>query len=155
MSETGSDRDERGKFAAGNRIGRGHGRPPGSKSLTDSLARQLQGPFGADVLDSMIEAYEVPDSLAAELRELPNRLDALALIKIWQAARGNLMAFQEIFDRLAPKPRRTEISGPGGGPVRQLSLVKDLSEAEAEELYRRAMAGDEIVPAEEDEDEPE
>ena len=139
MSEA-ETRDEKGRFLEGSPGG--PGRPKGSKSLSDALRRRLKAGLGEDELVKMMEVFDLTDAQREMLNSMENRLDVLAELLILRALSGNLDTFKEIFDRLDPKPRRTEISGPGGGPVRSIAAPVDIGEAEAERAYHDALRGE-------------
>ncbi len=69
------------------------------------------------------------------------------------ADRGDMEAAREILDRIYPKPRRMEVSGPGGGPLRSRvqtgpPTAEEIASGDA--LYA-ALAGEEKDLEEEEE----
>ena len=84
----------------------------------------------------------MPEDMRAELLALPDRLELCAALYGWAACGGDKEAFKEVFDRLAPKPRRLEHSGPGGEPIRTASVaaVASVDGDDAREFYMGLLA---------------
>lgn len=86
-----------------------------------------------------VDESEVPEDLDSVLR-------ILVYMQMMKAIAGGDV--REIFDRLAPKPRRVEISAPGGGPVRLAVGGADASQRELAARYFEEMAaGPAAIPA--------
>lgn len=139
-------RDSKGRWKPGT-----PGNPNGSSqaartrtSLTAAMRKLLTRQVGADELRMMTENFGLTRRQKRFLARCENRQEVLAELLIIRSMGGNLATFQEVFDRLDPKPKRTEISGPGGAPVRALVGAYDLDEASAEAAYRSALAGDDL-----------
>ncbi len=97
--------------------------------------------------------YGVPEAwqkdVAALLGVKPAQLKGLriqelvAAVLVRQAVvDGERGAMQEIYDRLDPKPKRIEISGRDGTPVRATLLAAKMTEEEAASGYRALLEGD-------------
>ena len=60
--------------------------------------------------------------LNIEVEQIPAECDTPAKVHAWEIAvdscNGRMDLTREIYDRQAPKAKRIEVSGPGGGPVR-------------------------------------
>ncbi len=134
-------RDERGRLLPGHGGLPGAGRPKGSRSLNDDLRRILQEDPEVSVIEKLCEAYDLGDDVRAQLELCGDKLEAIALLTAHRALHGSLDAFKEIFDRLEPKARRNELSGPGGGPIPVAGAVANLSDNEAEARYHALVAG--------------
>lgn len=130
---------------------------PGSGLQKDSplsvFRRALRGkPLPGD-LDRMIEAFEIPEDAAAELRRVENGMEAMVQLCLHRAYSGSWEAWQQIMDRVAPKPKAVELSGPGGGPVQSVGVQAQVSSSDAARQYQLLLAGEDVVDAE-FEDEP-
>lgn len=69
--------------------------------------------------------------------------DLMAWVAAMLAVAGNHEFWREFGDRVAPKPRRVEVSGPGGGPVRQTITQSDNpAEANAAQEYYDELDGE-------------
>lgn len=148
-----SQRDARGRFLPGNagafkpgEVGNPKGRPK-RKTVSELTYDALQA--------------KAPVKLRRDAAKVigcdPEALRGLSIIELTAAtlaARGvlDLEAFREVHDRLDPKPRRVEVGGPDGGAVEVRLGRADLTEEEAEDVYRRARSGGEIVDVPADED---
>jgi hypothetical protein len=82
---------------------------PNFKTLLASLPDDEEGRRAA-----------VATTLGVRIDAVPTGLDRLGLL-LWmreqQAYRGNEAALADMFERALPKPRRHEVSGPGGTPL--------------------------------------
>jgi hypothetical protein len=102
---------------------------------------------------SEVQRAALAVTLGVSTDDVPDYFETLQDLLVWglgeMAVRGNQWALAEILDRIAPKPRRMEVSGPDGGPLRaHLTASAPSSEeaAEARAYYdalRRQAAGDE------------
>jgi hypothetical protein len=79
--------------------------------------------------------------------EVPDYFESFIECVWWmrkqQAVRGHDEAIRDFLDRANPKPRRMEVSGPGGGPLRGAITVARPSDAEAaaSRQYYEELAG--------------
>ncbi len=74
--------------------------------------------------------------------DVPDYFATKADLVLWlldvKVMRGEQWALSEVMDRLWPKPRRMEVSGPEGGPLR--SVVSTIPPTEGEAAEARAYA---------------
>lgn len=134
------DRDARGRFLPG-QSGNPAGRPPGRGALTRAWIGQLgEAPTDQQYAQAAATAGLEP----GEVPRQETVADLLAWLRTWEALRGNLDSFREIGDRVDPKPRRVEVSGPGGGPLRGSigGAPSDDERREAEGFYDELEPGD-------------
>jgi hypothetical protein len=92
-----------------------------------------------------LQRRKLAEYLGIATDEVPDYYESAWDLIVWglgeMALRGNQWAMGEILDRLAPKPRRMEVSGPEGGPVRgHISAAPPSTEEQAaSQAYYRAL----------------
>lgn len=141
----GADRDEKGRFRPGNRYraAKGHpGYPNAGRPKKPTLRGMLTEHAHSEAPPAVRRAAaKVLGLTPGDLRGI-TFLEAMAAVALGKAGGGDGEFWREVGDRLDPKPRRVEISSPGGGPLDVAMRVgRELSEAEASDLYRRALKG--------------
>lgn len=102
---------------------------------------------------SDLQRAKIAEVLGCHVDEVPDYFETLWDLIVYavgeKAVRGSEWAMGEILDRLSPKPRRMEVSGPDGGPVRGAISTSPPSteEAAASAAYyaalQRSAAGEE------------
>jgi hypothetical protein len=99
---------------------------PNFKTLLASLPDDEEGRRAA-----------VATTLGVRIGTVPMGLDRLGLL-LWmreqQAYRGNEAALADMFERALPKPRRHEVSGPGGIPLAIRRVPDSANPAEADAM---------------------
>lgn len=149
--------------AANGQLQPGHSGLPGSGPKRDSplatFRRALRKKPLPGELDRMIVAFEIPEDVAAELRLCENGMEAMVMLAMHRAHTGSWDAWREIMDRVAPKPRAVELSGPGGGHIQTAAAVSvQVTDGDAARQYQDLIQAAIVVDAEfeaEDDDEPE
>lgn len=138
-----ADRGPDGRFLPGNEAGKGHGRPKGAKSLSDTFRHMLESEPPPGLVEmakartvQRFNLGELPPDLDLMFDMAPTVRDLLACLRVVEATE-NLDSFREIGDRLDPKPRRNELSGPGGEPIRYVPVDSD----DAEAIYNAMVQG--------------
>lgn len=135
-------RGEKGRWVKGT-CG-GPGRKPGRRTLADRLWQILDEVPTGDELAAMFEALEVPPGLQAQIEMAEDRQEAFARVLAYRALTGSWAAIEQVFGRLDPIPSRREVSGPGGGPIRQIGAVATASveKDDAAAAYMALLLGD-------------
>jgi len=93
-----------------------------------------------------LDRARMAEALGCPLDAVPDYFETFLHQLAWMikmaATRGNWDAIREILDREVPKPRRVELSGPGGGPLRSAvtSAQPTSEEAAAAQAYYEALA---------------
>ena len=120
------------------------------------LKRILKGRPLVGGVERAIEVLDIPDDIAAELRESENQMEVLMRLAAYRAMSGSWDAWREIMDRVAPKPRAVELSGPGGGPIESIAAVVQLGDDDAAARYQALLGAgaDDLLEAEFDEEDP-
>ncbi len=137
--ETGPDgkkitRDKKGRIVAGSGALNPGGRPKGGGPLTKRFRGLLEDPPTPDLCEAAADVLGLtnPDEIAALCVRFPTFGDLLAHVCARRALHGSVEFLRELGDRVDPKPRRIEVSGPGGGPVRgAISGAQNEDEREA------------------------
>lgn len=121
-----------------------HGPRRQRKFFRSAVRRMFNAPGG---ITDFMRQY-ASEALGIPVEQIPVEIETPAELAIWvmgvRACGGNIDAFREFADRLDPKPRRVELSGPDGSPVRAaLSAVRSTEEQEAaQRYYDRLNSGD-------------
>jgi hypothetical protein len=110
----------------------------------DVLVKHLKAPFAAGELDLVLR--RVAGALGIEVSDIPDSArqspEALAAFQVrMQTFGGDDKAATHVLDRLSPKPRRMEVSGPGGDPVRTTTTVIPPSADGGKSYYERLESG--------------
>lgn len=120
------------------------GRGPTIGPLTRRWKESLNEPPTALHLRIVRERFAInSDDESAEQLIIPQDrrqtlADLLCFCNEISALGGGIDWFKEIGERVDPKPRRIEISGPGGGPVRAaIGAVTDAERLAATEYHDR------------------
>jgi transcriptional regulator with XRE-family HTH domain len=106
----------------------------------DVLVKHLKAPFAAGELDLVLR--RVAGALGIEVSDIPDSArqspEALAAFQVrMQTFGGDEKAATHVLDRLSPKPRRMEVSGPGGDPVRTTTTIIPPSADGGKSYYER------------------
>lgn len=133
------NRNRNGKFKkghSGNPLGKGRGK---NFATTLREAFQRSAPNKARELAANRVGMAVAD--------IPEEVETIEELMAWtagmMAVQGNSDFCKEFGDRAYPKPKRVEVSGPGGGPVRQAVITGDkAAEATAGQDYYGQLEGD-------------
>ena len=129
-------RNAGGRFQPGHPKTPGCGRTKGRKSLSDALWRVCSDETpNQEELTDICDQLEIPPYMRDEIAMAPDRQEVFARVMVRLALLGDINMVREIFDRLDPK--RKEISGPGGAPIRTqaLALVGNTDPAAAKLAY--------------------
>lgn len=113
----------------------GPGRRKGSRSLNDAFRRILRDNPNIDVITQACETFGIPASVQLELELCDDQMEALAQICIYRAFTGSWEAFREVMDRQDPKPRVSQLQGPGGGPIPLAALTASVGAEGAQAAY--------------------
>jgi len=100
------------------------------KQKTDDLNQIMSDRFHSSDPRAMVIARGfAARALNMDESDIPEEHNTPAKLHAWVqsilACAGGIEHSREIYDRLAPKPKRVEVSGPGGGPIRQAITTGD------------------------------
>lgn len=139
-------RDDKGRFAFGNK---GGGRKRGMRRLTEDLFRILGEVATNAELNAMYDALEIPEGLRAVIDFSENRQEAFARTLVYRMMMGSWAATNQIGDRIDPRPKALELSGPGGTPIRAagVALTGPVSSDDAAAAYHSLRRGEEPADA--------
>ena len=125
-------RNERGQYLPGV-SGNPKGKPPGGGPLTRRWRLIMEMPPGEEHIKEAAKTLGVETQTLVFYQTIG---DLIAHVIMVQALRGSIESLREVGDRIDPKPKRIEISGPGGGPVRgAVTGAQSDDEREAAEEY--------------------
>lgn len=116
------------------------------KARRPDLQKVIEDAFNSDDPRGMVIARGfAARALNVDPSEIPEELDTPAKLNAWVtsliACAGGIDHTREVYDRLAPKPKRVEVSGPGGGPIRTaVSPADDPTGRKAAESYLNEIA---------------
>ncbi len=148
------DRDEAGRWLPGS-SGNVRGRPKGLRSLTEDLYRILGEAPTADELQALYDAVDIPLGLQAVIDMAGDRQEALARQIVYRAFIGSWAALEQVGGRIDPIPARTELSGPGGGPIVSAGLqLAGSAPPDAQAVYLGLVRGEEVPDAADPENDP-
>ena len=127
-------RDASGRILAGSGALNPGGRPKSGGPFTRRFRHILEQPATPDLCEAAADVLGLtdPGEITALIEKFPTFGDLLAHCTARRALHGQVDFMREIGDRVDPKPRRIEVSGPGGGPVRG-AIAGSQSEGEREE----------------------
>ncbi len=140
------ERDEKGLWKPGS-SGNPKGKPKGIRSLTADLHRILGEAATGDELEAMYAALEIPSGLRGLIDAAENRQEAFARALVYRMMAGSWVGAEQVYGRLDPIPKRAEISGPGGGPIRSAAVAVSADPETAQAAYESLLRNEE--PADE------
>lgn len=123
------------------------------KAKRKDLTKILEEAFHSDDVRGMTIARGfAARALNCDEGEIPSELDTPAKLSAWVnsliTCAGGIDHLRENYDRLSPKPKRVEVSGPGGSPVRVAIGTAAADANEQAKRYFDEMRGGAQAPAE-------
>lgn len=122
----------------------GHRNTTGLRTLESDFRFLLSRRLNSRMLDDLFQLAGVSDG---ERKKFIAEYGSAANLQLYIAARiiANAVKkekidwLRELIDRVAPKPRRVEISGREGRPIETRSIAEGMPETEAAEVYKRLL----------------
>lgn len=143
-------RDSLGRWLPGT-SGCPGGPKKGFRRLSDDLYRVLRETPTGDELSAAYDALEIPPAMQATIDMSGDRQEAFARLLAYRMLVGSWAAVDQIFGRLDPIPARTELSGPGGGPIVSAGLqLAGSAPRDAQATYLSLVRGEEEPDGEAD-----
>ena len=122
------------------------GRAKGFRRLADDLYKVLAEPTDPAEMAAAFEAMDIPDDVQVGINASGDRQEAFARLLVYRTLVGSWMGADQIFGRLCPIPARTEISGPGGGPIVSAGMsLAGSAPADAAAIYHALVRGEEVA----------